>query len=131
MKKSTLILALFLIAFVSCDYPLFVHYTVTNNTSNSIQIKYNYTEGSMNFRIISDSTLNIPSKQTDTLFTYHSVGPRVYNPEYSSDSIKNVSKLELIKLPDNTILQTDINRAKNWTIKSSKRNIATLNYTIN
>lgn len=133
MRKSTVAFILLFLTLTSCDYPLSLYYTVTNNSSETVQINYSYTEKHAwknNIELI-DTTLLIPSKQFDTLFTFRSIGPRVYNPDFDNDSIKTIRHFELKRLSDNTIIQTDIAWTKNWKFKSNKNNIATLNYTIN
>ena len=112
----------------SCDYPLFVHYTVTNNSTGNIQLNYIYQWKNGSKTLSKDSSLIIPSNQTDTLYIYKSIGPSVYNPEYGNDTMKNVYNFEIIRLPDGSRVDSEIYLMKNWTIKRTKSNMSTLNF---
>ena len=117
-------------SFTSCDYPLFVHYTVTNNSQDSISL--NFTCQWNNWRGISetsDTSILIAPQKTDTIYTYRSIGPSVYNPEFGNDTLKNIFNFKITRNDDTTAVKKDICLLKNWTVKQTKSNILVFNYT--
>ena len=124
--KQILIFLILLVLLTSCDYPIFVHYTVHNTTKDTITIRYSYWAEEFAKTGI-DTTLNLLPNVSDTLFTFRSVGPRVYLPE---DSL-TLKYLKNILVTGTAIdLLPDISITKNWELVPTKRNVARFEFQI-
>lgn len=125
--RRVLIYLSFALCLISCDYPIFVHYTVQNASKETVTMRYAYQTGEFD-RTLSDTTLSILPGATDTLFTFRSISSSVYLPE-QSDTLKYLKKVELDgKLSD---LPSGILLKKNWKFIKTKRNVARLEFQIN
>jgi len=116
-------------AFTSCDYPLFVHYTVTNNSHDSIRMNFTYQLETWRGISTSHTSCVIPPQKTDTVFTYRSIGPSVYDPEFGNDTLKNIYNFKITRFANTSTMEKDICLLKNWTVKQTKRTILVFNYT--
>jgi len=120
--------AILIIILTSCDYPLFMHYTVTNSSLDSIRLDFNYQWETWRGVSTSDTFIVIPPNKTDTIYTYQSIGPSVYNPEYGNDTLKIIYNFKITGFTDTTVVEENICLLKNWTVKQTKRNILVFNY---
>lgn len=130
MNGKIFAIAILIICLTSCDYPLFVHYTVTNNSHDSIRMNFTYRRD--NWRGISetsDTSILITPQKTDTIYTYRSIGPSVYNPEFGNDTLKNICNFKITRFANTSTSEKDICLLKNWTVKQTKRTILVFNYT--
>jgi len=124
--KRALIISILLVILASCDYPIFVHFTVQNTTKDTIIIRYSYRAGEFAKTDI-DTTLNLLPNVSDTLFTFRSIGPRVYLPE---DSL-TLKYLKNIVVTGTAIdLSPEISITKNWEFVPTKRNVARFEFQI-
>jgi len=77
----------------------------------------------------SDTSILIMPKKTDTIYTYRSIGPSVYNPEFGNDTLKNIYNFKITRFANTPAMEKDICLLKNWTVKQTKRTILVFNYT--
>ncbi len=124
--KRVWIFSIFLMIIASCDYPIFVHYTVHNNTKDTIAFRYTYQTNEFS-RTSNDSVLNILPGSADTLFTFRSISSRVYLPE-DSDTLKYLKNVEMNG--SLTELSPKIFITKNWKFIQTKRNVARFEFQI-
>jgi len=128
IKWKFLAYSILTIILTSCDYPLFVHYTVTNSSHDSISLNFTYQWETWRGISTSDTSIVIPPQKTDTIYTYQSIGPSVYNPEFGNDSLKIIYNFKIAGFADTTAVEKNICLLKNWTVKQTKRNILVFNY---
>ena len=128
-NRKIFAIVILIICLTSCDYPLFVHYTVTNNSHDSIRLNFTYRWKTWQGISTSDTSIVIPTNETDTVFTYRSIGPSVYNPEFGNDTLKNICNFKITRFANTTTIEKDICLLKNWTVKQTKRTILVFNYT--
>ena len=69
MKKIFVLIALILMVITSCDYPNFVHYSISNKTNDIYTLKYSYKNAFFGRRG-KDTTVVLYANKVDTLFTY-------------------------------------------------------------
>lgn len=129
MKKCYVLNVLMLALLFSCDYPNHIHYVVSNKTNDSLAIKFTYktiflSENSK------DSALVLFRNQEDTLFTVKMTSSSVYNPELT-DTMENISGIDLVRLSDHVRIKKDIQLKKNWEFIRKGRNEAVLELVIN
>jgi hypothetical protein len=125
---KSIVIAFLIIILTSCDFPLFVHYTVTNSSHDSIRLDFTYQWETWRGVSTSDTSIVIPPNKTDTIYTYRSIGPSVYNPEFGNDTLKNIYDFSITRFTDSTAIENDIYLIKNWTVKQTKNNILVFNY---
>lgn len=101
----------------------------TNEKNDVVTIKYTYKDGNWG-RKGKDTAIVLYTNQVDTLFTYRLTSSTVYNPELT-DTMKFISNIELIRVPDNAKINNDIMLTKNWKFIKTERNVARLEFTIN
>lgn len=129
MKNIFFLSALILMVITSCDYPNFVHYTISNMTNDVLTCKYTYKDVPWG-RKEKDTAIVLYANQVDTLFTYRLTSSSVYNPELT-DTMKLISNIEMNRVADNAKNSKDIVLTKNWKFIKTGRNIARLEFTIN
>lgn len=124
MRRLSVCTVLILLIFSACDYPIFVHYTVSNAAEDTLMMKYSY-KTSYSIKKGKDTFLVLLPNQSDTLFTYRSISSSVYHPE-ESDTLKFLYNLEVTgNLSD---YSSDMKLKKNWKFIKTKRNVAHLEF---
>jgi hypothetical protein len=125
--RRILIYLSFTMLLISCDYPIFVHYTVQNNTKDTVVLRGTFLTDEFT-KTSHDTTLRLLPGASDTLFTFRSIGPRVYIPE-NSDTLKYLRNVDVRR--SLTELSQKIIITKNWKFIITKRNVARLEFQIN
>jgi hypothetical protein len=130
MRASTIISMICLgIILPSCDRYNFIHYTVKNNTNDTLLLTYSFADSYFTTHA-SDTSIFVKAKQVDTLFIYSLISPYVYDPENESTMIY-VSNLNIVRLRDNARIRKEVSIRKNWIYKETGRNSANLEFIIN
>jgi hypothetical protein len=113
----------------SCDRYNFVHYTVQNNTSDSLLLTYSFADSYFTTHA-KDTSIFVKGNHVDTLFIYSLLSPYVYDPE-NQGSMIYVSNLSIVRLRDNARIRKEVCIRKNWIYKETGRNSANLEFIIN
>jgi len=129
MNRKIFATAILIIFLTSCDYPLFVHYTVTNSSRDTVRMNFTYQWKTWQGISTSDTSIVVAPQKTDPIYTYRPIGPSVYHPEYGNDTLENIFNFKINNLAETTATEKNIGFLKNWTVKQTKNNILVLNYT--
>jgi hypothetical protein len=129
MKKCYVLNILVLALLFSCDYPNQIHYVVSNKTNDSLAVKFTYKTIFLNENS-KDSLIVIFRNREDTLFTVGMTSSSVFNPELT-DTMENISGIDLFRLSDHVHIKKDIQLKKNWEFIRKGRNEAVLELVIN
>ena len=114
---------------VSCDTYNYIHYTVENNTNDSLQLTYTFGDSYFATQA-TDTTVILPGNRTDTLFIFVQISPSVYDPE-DGDHMIYISNTEIMRLRDGMKIKKDVTLRKNWHFIETGKNSALMQFTIN
>jgi hypothetical protein len=113
---------------VSCDTYNYIHYTVQNNTMDSIRLKYFFADNYFTTHAI-DTSIILKGDQKDTIFIYTLISPFVYDPE-EGDKMINITNVDILRLRDSAKMIKDVTLRKNWIYKETGRNSALMELNI-
>jgi hypothetical protein len=108
---------------VSCDRTNTVEYIITNQSSDSLKVKYTFTDNFFDTHP-KDTTIQIKGGRQKTLFICKVISPRVYNPE-DNDKMQYVQNLDIMRLLDNVYIKKDVSLRKYWEYHKINKGSAT------
>jgi hypothetical protein len=112
----------------SCDTYNYIHYTVQNNTRDSLRLKYLFADNYFSTHA-TDTSIILKGDQKDTIFIYTLISPFVYDPE-EGDKMFNITNLDIMRLRDSAKMTKDVTLRKNWIYKETGRNSALMELNI-
>ena len=113
----------------SCDKYNYIHYTIENNTEDSIKCSYffgrSYFDGQG-----TDTTIFLKGNQKDTLFIFTQISPSVYDEERGEKMIYIIN-VDILRLKDSAMIKKDVTLRKNWRYRETGKNSALMEFEIN
>ena len=113
----------------SCDRYNYIHYTVDNQTKDSIRFSYSFGESYFDNQA-TDTTIFLKGNQKDTIFVFEQISPSVYDPE-DGDKMIYIINVDILRLKDSTKIKKDVTLRKNWNYRETGKNSALMEFTIN